>query len=101
MILGSIDSENPHIQAEEKYLSGHALLPKDYDKLSEEDIISIGKLLFQVDAKYKTKEAIIILLAHQSSETALTILTKYSLMPDKELEIFAKIALDECLMWNE
>jgi len=35
------------------------------------------------------------------SEAALTLLTKYCLTPDKGLECFAEMALEECAMWNE
>ncbi|MBM3255145.1 MAG: hypothetical protein FJZ08_02460 [Candidatus Omnitrophica bacterium] len=83
------------------YIRGHALLPKDYEEICTEDIIKMSSLLFEKEVKHETKEAIIMLLAHQSSEIALTILSKYSLAPDKDLEYFAKIALDECAMWNE
>lgn len=83
------------------YLQGHALLPKEYDGLSGDDIINMGKLLFEKQVNPKTKEAIMIILGHQSSETALTILAKYNLAPDKGLEFFAGMALDECAMWNE
>ncbi|MBU1004336.1 MAG: hypothetical protein KJ561_00755 [Nanoarchaeota archaeon] len=100
MKLGYMDSEDPAVKAEMEYVGGHALLPKGYDELSESNIIDFGNLLFQ-DVNLKTKETIIVILAHQTSETALTLLIKYNLKPDKELKAFAKIALDECLMWNE
>lgn len=86
---------------EQAYLQGHALLPKGYDKLLETDIVKMGGLLFVRDVKHKTKEAVMIILAHQPSETALTLLAKYNLNPDKGLEFYAQMALDECAMWNE
>jgi|SRR3989338_9306121 len=101
ILSGSMESESCDINAAGEYMRSHALLPKDYDNLLEEDIINMGQLLFQGGIMRKTKEAIIVLLAHQVSDTALTMLTKYNLMPDKGLEIFAEIALEECLMWNE
>jgi len=94
----TVDCGNPQVQA---YLQGHALLPKDYDKLNPQDIIKAGNLLFRKDASPKSKEAVMVLLAHQRSEIALTILTKYCFTPDKALECFARLALDECAMWNE
>jgi len=84
-----------------EYLGGHALLPKDYDNLTKEEIKEIGELLFQKNVGQKTKEAVLILLAHQVSEQALAILKRYNLNPDKGLIIFAELALDESLMWNE
>ena len=52
------------------------------------------------NVSHRTKEAIIVLLAHMPVKSALAILRRYNNNPDKELEIFAKIALDECEMWN-
>ncbi len=100
-VIGVIDNGDPRLREAGEYLQGHALLPKDYDKLSAELIIKMGSLLFKKDAQHKTKEAIMMILAHQPSEIALTLLRKYNLAPDKRLEFFAKMALDECAMWNE
>jgi len=100
-VTGTIDHTDFQTQPVGEYIQGHALLPKDYDKICSGDIIKMGNLLFKKEVRHETKEAIIMLLAHQSSEIALTILAKYNLAPDKELEFFAKIALDECAMWNE
>ena len=100
-VSGVIERIDFQTQPAGDYIRGHALLPKDYDKICAEDVIEMGNLLFKKEVKCKTKEAIIILLAHQSSEIALTILAKYNLSPDKDLEYFARIALDECAMWNE
>ncbi len=83
------------------YLHGHALLPKDYDKLCAGNIIKIGSLLFKKDTSHKTKEAIMMILAHQPSEIALTYLAKYNLCADRGLETFVQMALEECAMWNE
>jgi hypothetical protein len=83
------------------YIGGHTFLPKEYDNFTGEDIIRIGSLLFKKGTSRKCKEAVMVLLAHQPSEVALTILTRYSLVPDKGLEFFAKMALEECAMWNE
>ncbi|MCM8780208.1 MAG: hypothetical protein NC914_03570 [Candidatus Omnitrophica bacterium] len=100
-ITGVIDDADFQMQTIGDYIRSHALLPKDYDKICSADIIKMGNLLFKKEVKHKTKEAIIMLLAHQASEVALTILAKYSLAPDKGLEYFAEIALDECAMWNK
>lgn len=100
-VIGVIDRTDFPMQPAGDYIQGHALLPKDYDKICTEYIIKMGNLLFKKEVKHKTKEAIMMILAHQSSEIALTILAKYNLAPDKGLEYFAKIALDECAMWNE
>jgi hypothetical protein len=100
-VSGVIDSADPVLQSHGQYIGGHALLPNDYEKISEEQIINMGKLLFDRNANSRTKEAIMIILAHIPSKVALSILKKYSRAPDRGLEIFAQIALDECGMWNE
>ncbi len=82
------------------YMEGHAGLPKDYDKLSQEEIIGMGKLLFQKDVIRKTKEMILLFLAHQDSMDALFFLREYNKRPEKNLSIFAEMALSESLMWN-
>jgi len=98
VVIGTIDGIGIPAQG---YFQGHALLPKGYDALSEADIVRMGGLLFTKDVKRETKEAVMIMLAHQPSETALTILAKYCLNPDNGLEFYAQLALDECAMWNE
>ena len=60
----------------------------------------MGELLFNKKVNPKTKEAIMVILAHISSKVALSILKRYNAMLDRGLEIFAQIALDECEMWN-
>jgi len=74
---------------------------QDNGRISEEDILKIGELLFEKNVSHKAKEVIIMTLAHQLSETALTILTKYNLKPEPGLKFFAKFALEECVWWNE
>ena len=101
MMSGSIVTGDVAIDLVGEFLNAHALLPKGFESITEDEIGSIGGLLFQEGLKLKTKEAIIILLAHQVSDSALAILTKFNLKPDKELKGFARFALEESLMWNE
>jgi hypothetical protein len=84
-----------------EYLEGHALLPRDYDNLSEETIVRMGGLLFQKEVAPRTKQAVMMLLAHQPSETALTILARYNISAEAELACFAQMALEDCAMWND
>ena len=100
MMSGSITTGDVVIDAATAYIGGHALLPKNFESITEDEIESLGELLFQKNIELKTKEAIIILLAHQVSDSALAILTKFNLNPGMELESFARLALDESLMWN-
>lgn len=101
MMIGSVTTGDAAIDAVGAFINAHALLPKGFESVTEDEIESMGELLFQEGLKIKTKEAIIILLAHQVSDSALAILTKFNLKPDKELEGFARFALDESLIWNE
>ena len=101
MVLESVSAGDVAIGAAGEFINAHALLPKGYDNLPEDYIVSIGDLLFQKGLELRTKKAILILLAHQVSDTALTILTKFNLSSGSELKSFARLALDESLMWNE
>lgn len=97
-----IDNSNPEIHALGQYIgSGHALLPKNYQDLSDYEIIGMGKLLFEKGVKIKTKEAVLILLAHQPSKTALGLLKRYCARPDSALVYYSQFAMDECEMWND
>ncbi|MBU0571341.1 MAG: hypothetical protein KJ995_06445 [Candidatus Omnitrophica bacterium] len=101
VMAGGIKLGNDPGDASVDYMTGHSLLPENYDNISQERIIEIGKLLFQADIKTKTKEAILILLAHQPTRDALFFVSEYNKQPDERLKTFAMLALDECLMWNE
>ena len=95
------DTSDPEMQAAGEYIGrGHALLPADYQDISEEFIQDIGRLLLRKEVRPRTKEAVLVLLAHQESRTALNILKEYNRAPDEELRYFAKFALDECECWN-
>ncbi|MBM3249317.1 MAG: hypothetical protein FJZ09_00515 [Candidatus Omnitrophica bacterium] len=96
-----INFDDPGFSAMAGYMQGHALLPQGHDLISEDDIVRMGSLLFRGEVSSKAKEAVLIILAHYPSETALTILTKYNLKPDKALEFFGRMALEECAIWNE
>lgn len=100
-VSGSMDSDDSGIKRTGEYLSGHALLPQDYDKISKKILADMANLLFQNEITNQAKEAILIILAHQNSGFALNVLKKYCLKPDKGLGGFADIALSECEMWNE
>ena len=101
VMAGGIKLGNDPAESTIDYMTGHSLLPENYNSISQEKIIGIGKLLFQPSIKTKTKEAILILLAHQPTQDALFFLSEYNKQPDEKLKTFAMLALDECLMWNE
>lgn len=94
-------SDNPQIKETGKYIGAHSFLPKGYDKVSTKEIIDMGGLLLGGMASISTKEVILVLLAHIPSKEALGCLKTYNELPDEGLKLFARLALDECGMWNE
>jgi len=100
-VSGVMDSDDPQLSQAGKFVGGHSLLPKDYDKIPIDKIVEIGKLLKRKDVTLPTKEAALMLLAHHPSKEALGALELYNKQPDEELKYFAQMALDECEMWNE
>ncbi|MDP8299144.1 MAG: hypothetical protein P9L88_04500 [Candidatus Tantalella remota] len=101
MVSGTMDSSDPEMQAAGEYIGGHALLPADHQDIPEEVIEGMGRLLLETETSLRAKQAILVLLAHQESKTALSIIKQYNRDPDNDLRIFGELALDECEMWNE
>jgi hypothetical protein len=101
-VSGMMDSPDPEMRAAGEYMAGgHALLPVDYQNIPSEIIEGMGRLLLEGVSNRKTKEAIMVLLAHQESRKALNFLSRYNQDPDHELRYYARFALEECQMWNE
>lgn len=98
---GVVDSDDTELKAAGQFIGGHSCLPKNYQSIPIEKIANMGKLLFNEMTAISTKEVILMLLAHHPTAEALNILKTYNGQPDKELRIFAQLALDECEMWNE
>ncbi|MDP3790300.1 MAG: hypothetical protein Q8R48_07865 [Candidatus Omnitrophota bacterium] len=94
-------SNNPQVKEAVKYIGAHSFLPKEYNNISEREIVDMGRLLLDGMAAVSTKEAILVLLAHIPSKEALNILKTYNELPEEGLKLFAQMALDECEMWNE
>ena len=99
MVSGYVDSEG--LEGANKYIGGHALLPADYESIPKVFVMEFGKLLMDRAIAIKTKEVILMILAHHASKEALNALKAYNKNPDEELTIFAELALQECEMWNE
>ncbi|MBU1913294.1 MAG: hypothetical protein KKB22_07170 [Candidatus Omnitrophica bacterium] len=100
MIAGQIDNPDPEVQAVGHYIMSHTLLPRDYDKIPVETIASMGRLLLEKGVQCRTREAIMMILAHSGSDAALNALRIYSMKPKPGLEIFSRMALDECEGWH-
>lgn len=92
---------NQGVEGFGKFVGSHSLLPNNHAKIPIGIIKKMASLLLDKTCKSSTKEAILVLLAHHPSKTALSALEAYNKSPDVGLEMFAKLALDECLMWNE
>ena len=72
------------------------------EDLPKEEIVQIGRLLLEKEVSNKAKSIIMMTLAHQqNSKEAVSFLRQYNYAPDKGLEVFAELALDECEWWNE
>jgi len=100
MMAGMIDDPDPGVQAVGHYLMSHAILPKDCDRIPVVFIAGMGRLLHEKGLQRRTREAIMIILAHNGSEAALSALTMYNMRPDKGLEVFSRMALEECKDWH-
>jgi len=100
MMAGMIDDPDPGVQAVGHYLMSHAILPKDCDRIPVVFIAGMGRLLLEKGLQPRTREAIMIILAHNGSDAALGALTMYNMRPDKGLEVFSRMALEECKDWR-
>ena len=100
MMASTIDLPDPQLQGIGHYLMSHALLPKDCDRIPVEFIVCMGRLLPEKSLQHRTREAIMMILAHHGSDAALSALAMYNMRPDKDMEVFARMALEECKNWN-
>ncbi len=100
-LSGYVDSLDPTIQNAGKYIGGHSVLFEGHQMLPIKMVVEMGRLLLNRNARLQTKEAILVILAHHPSIEALNALSLYNIIPDEDLRFFARIALDECEMWNE
>jgi hypothetical protein len=100
-ISGYIDTDNALVRENVKYISGHSILFAGHDKLSDPMIRELGELMFNPSTSLKAKEAIMLILAHSPTKSALEALKAYNRNPDHVLSYFAQCALDECKWWNK
>jgi hypothetical protein len=82
-------------------MHAHSILPGDYDCLTDDIIRDMGNLLLLNKCDIKTKKAIIMFLAHQSSNAALAILTLYSDIVEPGMKNFVSLGLEECIFNQE
>ncbi|MBU4312535.1 MAG: hypothetical protein KJ706_07450 [Candidatus Omnitrophica bacterium] len=100
MMAGMVDDPDPQIQAASHYIMSHALLPRECNDIPVGTVVNMGRLLLGKGIQLRTREAIIMILAHHGSDEALDALRKYNMRPNKGMEIFAEMALDECKNWH-
>jgi len=100
-LSGYVDSFDPDIQNAGKYIGGHSVLFEGHQTLPVGMVVEMGQLLLNRNVSLQTKEALLMILAHHPSGEALNALTLYNGNPDEQLRYFAKLAFDECEMWNE
>jgi hypothetical protein len=100
-LSGYVDNLDPAIQNTGKYVEGHSVLFEGHQMLPTKVVIEMGRLLLSRNVRLQTKEALLVILAHHPSREALNALSLYNVNPDEDLRYFARIALDECEMWNE
>ena len=101
MVSGCIDNGNHQVSENGNYLSGHSVLFEGHDKIPVNRLKEFGQLLYDPMTSTRTKEAILMILAHHPTRDALNILRAYNKNPDRELRYFAKTALWECEIWNK
>ena len=100
-LSGYVDSLDPAVQNAGKYIGGHSVLFEGHQMLPAKIVAEMGQLLLNQGVLLETKEALLVILAHHPSREALDALSLYNVDPDEDLRYFARIALDECEMWNE
>ncbi|MDP8230048.1 MAG: hypothetical protein P9L93_02975 [Candidatus Gorgyraea atricola] len=100
MMAGMVDDPDPRVQATSHYIMSHTLLPRECNKLPVGTVVNMSRLLLGKGIQRKTREAIMMILAHHGSENALDALRKYNMRPNKGLEVFAEMALEECKDWH-
>jgi hypothetical protein len=100
-LSGYADSFDSAIKSEGKYTERHSVLFEGHQMLPAKMVTGMGRLLLNQGVLLQTKEALLVILAHHPSIEALNALHLYNVHPDEDLRYFARIALDECEMWNE
>jgi len=98
---GYTDNPVDELKSGGEYCGGHSILFNGHDKLPRPVILEIGELIFKQEVSLGVKESILMILAHHPTKTALRLLKRYNDNPHYELRYFARIAYDECKMWNE
>lgn len=74
-ISGYVDGSDPVMQNAGKYIRGYSILFDGHQELSINMVLEIGQLLLNRDVSLRTKEALLMILAHHPSKEALNALT--------------------------
>ncbi len=73
----------------------------DRGELTEKETHALGNILFRQEAPIEVKKKALALLAHLGTILAFRIIEKYFKNPDKQLEQWTALALQECKMFLE
>ncbi|MDP3913442.1 MAG: hypothetical protein Q8R96_06880 [Bacteroidota bacterium] len=73
----------------------------DRGELTEKETHALGNILFRQETPFEVKKKALALLAHLGTILAFRIIEKYFKNPDKDLEQWAALALQECKMFLE
>lgn len=95
------DPDSSTSKAMTDYINSHHLLPKDYEKISIEEIARMGRLLLSRKTKLGRKKKILMILGHHGSKVALAVLERYGKNPDGELRVWSKMAINECKVFMD
>jgi len=90
------DPDSPEGKAIQDYINSHHLLPPNYQDITGAEIERQGAQLFEPTTSIDEKKKILMLLAHLGVYESFKILKKYNENPDPQLQVWARMALDEC-----
>lgn len=91
--------EGIDFQTQKEYLDySHSF---DFGELTEAETNKLGNILFDKRATIEVKKKVLTLLAHLGTISSFRQIEKYNKQPDKELKLWAVLAMQECKMLLE
>jgi hypothetical protein len=89
---GADGAEEP-IKAAKEYIDYHK---KVSQKITKKEIVQLKKDLLSPKIPVEKKKVAIVSLAHVATPEVFAVLKKYHTRPDKELQVWSELALQEC-----
>lgn len=90
------DPESPEGRQAVEYVNSHHWLPRNYRTLPRSEVEALGKKLNDPAADLLDKKKALMLLGHRGSIEAYRILKQFAKAAPEELNVWSKIAYDEC-----